>query len=155
MNIGLVVYSQTGNTLSVVRRLQEKLAAAGHSATIERVGPTTGLPPQPDDVITVSYPDLSAYEGVVLAGPVQAFSLNRPMSASLKDLPDLQGRRVACLTTEHFPRPWLGGNRAIRVLKKGVAARNGSVCGSGVVCWSARDREQQIAAVVDNLAGLF
>jgi len=37
MNIGIIVYSQTGNTLSVAKKLEEKLSLAGHSATLEQV----------------------------------------------------------------------------------------------------------------------
>jgi len=37
MKIGIIVYSQTGNTLSVAEKLKEKLAVAGHSAEIEQV----------------------------------------------------------------------------------------------------------------------
>jgi len=37
MNIGIIVYSQTGNTLSIAKKLEEKLSAAGHSATLEEV----------------------------------------------------------------------------------------------------------------------
>jgi NAD(P)H dehydrogenase (quinone) len=155
MNIGLVVYSQTGNTLEVVRRLQEKLAAIGHKATIERVGPTTGLPAKPADVSAVSFPDLGAYEALVLAAPVQAFSLVRPMAVSLKDLPALQGRKVACLTTHQLTRTWMGGSQAIRLLAKSAVAKGGAFAGSGIVSWSAKDREQQIASVVDHLANLF
>ena len=29
MNIGIIVYSQTGNTLSVAKKLEEKLSATG------------------------------------------------------------------------------------------------------------------------------
>lgn len=37
MKVGIVVYSQTGNTLSVATKLKEKLAAAGHSVALEQV----------------------------------------------------------------------------------------------------------------------
>jgi len=37
MNIGIIVYSWSGNTLSVAEKLQEKLSAAGHSVALEQV----------------------------------------------------------------------------------------------------------------------
>jgi len=37
MNIGIIVYSQTGNTLSVAKKLEERLSAAGHSVNLEQV----------------------------------------------------------------------------------------------------------------------
>jgi hypothetical protein len=37
MNIGIIVHSETGNTHSVATTLKEKLAAAGHTVSIERL----------------------------------------------------------------------------------------------------------------------
>jgi flavodoxin len=39
MNIGIVVYSRTGNTYSVALRLRDKLLELGHCANIERIAP--------------------------------------------------------------------------------------------------------------------
>jgi flavodoxin len=35
--IGLIVYSQTGNTLSLAQKVEEKLPAAGHDVTLEHL----------------------------------------------------------------------------------------------------------------------
>ncbi len=37
MHIGIIVFSQTGNTHSVALNLEEKLVRAGHLVNIERV----------------------------------------------------------------------------------------------------------------------
>lgn len=37
MNIGIIVYSISGHTLSVAAKLGEKLSAAGHAVTLERL----------------------------------------------------------------------------------------------------------------------
>lgn len=37
MEIGIIVHSLTGNTLSVAERLQERLAADGHDVEIEQL----------------------------------------------------------------------------------------------------------------------
>ncbi len=37
MKIGIIVYSQTGNTFSVAEKLKAKLTAAGHNVNIERL----------------------------------------------------------------------------------------------------------------------
>ena len=37
MNIGIILYSETGNTYSVSQKLKEKLIKAGHSVNIERL----------------------------------------------------------------------------------------------------------------------
>ena len=37
MNIGIIVYSQAGKTLSVAEKIGDKLREKGHSVQIERV----------------------------------------------------------------------------------------------------------------------
>lgn len=37
MNIGMIVYSRTGNTLSVAEKLEARLSAAGHAVTLKRL----------------------------------------------------------------------------------------------------------------------
>jgi hypothetical protein len=37
MNVGIIIFSRTGNTLSVAERIRDACVAAGHTAAIERV----------------------------------------------------------------------------------------------------------------------
>jgi flavodoxin len=154
MNIGMIVYSQTGNTYSVAQRLQEKLAGAGHAVTLERIEVIGDVAPgQPVQFKTV--PDAGQYEAVVFASPVQAFSLCQAMVDYLKQMAPLQNKQVALLVTEFFPYPWMGGNRAIRQMTSLCQSKDAAVYGSGIVNWSKKRREQQIVEVVDKLSGLF
>ena len=92
MNIGMIVYSQTGNTLSVANTLQDKLVAAGHEVTLEQIEVIGQVAPG-QAVTFQTVPDPTPYEALVLAAPVQAFSLVEvmkrylPQSASLQDKP--------------------------------------------------------------------
>lgn len=154
MNIGLIVYSQTGNTLSVIETLRSKLAAAGHSATVERIEIEGKYAPgQPVQLKTT--PDPTPYDALVLAAPVQAFSLVGVIKPYLGKVGSIAGKPVACLTTQAFPYAWMGGNRAIRQMKALVEANGATVRGSGIVNWSRKTREQQIQEVTDSLCGLF
>jgi flavodoxin len=154
MNIGMIVYSQTGNTHSVALKLQEKLSAAGHTVTLERIAVTGEVQPgKPVQFATL--PDAAKYEALVFGSPVQAFSLCQAMVDYLKQVAPLQGKQVALLVTEAFPYPWLGGNRAIRQMKRACESKGATVCGSGIVNWMKKRREQQIVEVVDRLSSLF
>jgi flavodoxin len=154
MDIGMIVYSQTGNTYSVAMKLKEKLSAAGHSVTLERIEVIGEVAPgQAAQFKTV--PDAEKYDTLVFASPVQAFSLCQAMVDYLKRVASLQGKKVALLVTEAFPYPWMGGNRAVRQMKKACESKGATVCGSGIVNWMKRRREQQIVEVVDRLSGLF
>ena len=154
MNIGMIVYSQTGNTHSVALKLQEKLSAAGHEVALERIEVVGDVEPgKPVQFATA--PDAAKYEALVFGSPVHAFSLCQAMVEYLKQVAPLQGKKVACLVTQAFPFPWLGGNRAVRQMKRLCQSKGTTVSGAGIVNWMKKSREQQIVQVVDRLSSLF
>ncbi len=151
MNIGLIVYSQTGNTLSVAERLREALARAGHTVTVERVEAEGEAKPG-QRVNLKTAPDPRKYDAVLFGSPVHAFSLAPAMRADLAQVPALGGKRVAGFVTQGLPFTWMGGNRALRQLRRACEAKGATVRGSRVVNWSRKDREGQIAGLVDRLS---
>jgi flavodoxin len=155
MNIGMIVYSQTGNTLSVATKLKEKLSAAGHSVNFERLKAVGEVKPGTKDVQFETLPNAGQYDALVFGAPVEAFSLSPVMTSYLKQIASLQDKRVACLVTQYFPYPWLGGNQATRKMRRICESKGATVCGSGIVNWSRARRDQQIVEVVDRLSRLF
>jgi len=77
------------------------------------------------------------------------------MTRYLKQVGSLQGKKVACLVTQFFPYPWMGGNRAIRQMRKLYEAKGATVLGSGVVNWAKSRREKTTTRAIDRLSGLF
>jgi len=67
----------------------------------------------------------------------------------------LQGKKVACLVTQFFPYPWMGGNHAIRQMRRLCESKGATVCGSGVVNWMRPRRDKTTAKAVDRLSRLF
>jgi NAD(P)H dehydrogenase (quinone) len=155
MKIGIVVYSQTGNTLSVSESLRERLACAGHEAALERLTPEGNAAKNSRDIRFESLPDLSGYEALVLAAPVQAFSLCPAMAAYLPQMPELAGKKTACFVTKGFASAWTGGNKAIATMEKAVVEKGGEVCGTGIVGWMSREREKEIGELVEKMARAF
>lgn len=154
MNIGMIVYSQTGNTWSVAQKLQEKLSAAGHTVTMERIEVIGEVSPGKPVQFSAT-PEPQPYDALVFGSPVRAFSLCQAMVEYLKQVAPLQGKKVACLITEAFPFPWLGGNRAVRQMTRLCKAARADVCGSGIVNWMKKEREQQVVDVTDSMSTLF
>jgi flavorubredoxin len=113
MNIGIILYSQSGNTLSVAQKLQEKLIALGHTVNIEQITVTGDVSPGKRQFELTAIPAVDPYEGLVFATPVQAFSLNPVMAAYLEQVPSLKEKKFACLITKHLPFSWTGGKQAI------------------------------------------
>lgn len=155
MKIGIVVYSQTGNTLSVAEKLKDLLAAKGHAVSIERIATMGGIPKDKKDIRFEKLPDLTKFDALVLAAPVQAFSLNPVMAAYLPLLPSLSGKKIACFATKQFANDWTGGSKAIAMMTKAIEGQNGKVCGSGIVGWKSKQREKDIDELVEKLSCLF
>ncbi len=154
MNVGLIIHSQTGNTCTVAESLAERLRADGHSATLERLEPVGEVRPETKAVEFKEQPDLAQYDALVFGAPVHAFSLSPAMQAYLGELTSLADKRVALLVTQAFPFAWMGGNRAVRQMRKACETNGARVCGTGVVNWS-RGRERRIAQLVDRLGRCF
>jgi menaquinone-dependent protoporphyrinogen IX oxidase len=151
MRIGIIIHSHTGNTLSVGERLKEALIAKGYSVQLERVAAVNEDPQAKEKVRLKSIPDVSNYDAVIIGAPVRAFSLSPVMQAYLAQLPQIQGKKVSCFVTEHFPKPWMGGNHAIKQIVRFIAQKGVVVSGTGVVNWSCKARKEQIIDVLSKL----
>ncbi len=155
MNIGIILYSQTGNTYSVSQKLKDKLVKAGHSVNIERLKVIGKVNPGKKDIQFELLPDIEPYDALVFGSPVQAFSPSSTMTAYLSQIKSLQDKKVAFLVTQFFPFPWMGGNRTVGQMKKICESKGGAACGAEIVNWSNPSREKRITEVVEKLSKLF
>lgn len=155
MNIGIIVFSQTGNTLTAAGRLKDALAAKGHSAAVEQM--TTDSEISPDKpVVLRSVPDAAKYDAVVFAAPVMAFALNPAMKAYLSQIKELAGKKAGFLVTQQLPFGWMGGNRAVSTMGELVRAKGGSTGASCIIHWGNEvKRDKQMAEAVETLCGMF
>lgn len=148
MKVGIIVYSQTGNTLSVALRLEEAMKASGHTVNIVRVEPENDKVSAP--VIKLkSVPDVSPYDVIIFASPVQGFSLAPVMKMYLSKVSGLNGKIVYCYVTQQLKKNWMGGNRAIKQITAACKAKGADIQSSGVVNWSSSIREEQISDIVN------
>ncbi len=155
MHIGVIVYSQTGNTYLVARKLKEKLDSAGHAASVEQVTVTGNASPGSKDFQLDTVPTVDRYEALVFGAPVQAFSLAPAMAAYLEQLPLLQDKKVACFVTKRLPFYWTGGRRVISMMRKICQSKGAAVCGSGIIIWSRSRRDRNIDSCIENLYRLL
>lgn len=154
MNVGIIVYSHTGNTLSVAQKLEQALKAAGHSATIERIEPVNNDLRSSGPAKLKSAPDVGPYDAVIFASPVQAFSLAPVMRLYLSQVSSLAGKKVYCFVTQQLKKAWLGGNRAVRQIKSACRAKGADIIISGIVNWSGDTRDKQIDDIVNRLGAI-
>jgi len=155
MKIGIIVFSQTGNTRKVAEKLKARLSAGGHEAVIEEVIPQGEVTPGMKNVSFDSAPEVSGYEGVVFASPVQAFSLAAAMGVYLKQIASLEGKKIACFVTKQLAGKWTGGNHAIRQISNLCKARGATPAASDVIIWSSKKRDQMIEETIDTISAAF
>jgi flavodoxin len=151
MNVGIIVYSRTGHTLSVAVKLEEALSAAGHTVNLAPVEAAGPVKPGATDVPLKTRPAIEGYDALVFAAPVWGGRPAPPMAAYLEQLPSMEGTQVACLVTGFFP-PGLGRNQALARMTETCTAKGATLCGTGSVGWLSLNRKRQIARVVAGLS---
>ncbi len=154
MKVGIIVYSNTGNTLSVAQKIEEALKSAGHTVSIDRVEPESDKQSPGTPIKLKSAPDVSPYDALIFASPVHAFSLAPVMKQYLSEISGLSGKKVSCFVTQQLKKAWMGGNRAIKQIGSACKAKGAEVTASGIVHWSSSARENLIQEVVKRLSAI-
>ena len=154
MKIGIVVYSNTGNTYQVAQKLEEALLGAGHSTNIERIKVINEKERDINKIQLETFPNLSSHDALVFGAPVHAFSLCPCMTAYMSQIPSLEDKKIACFVTKGLPLTSTGGTKAISTMKKICESKGGIVSGTGIVIWN-KDREKQITKIAEEMCGLF
>lgn len=155
MNIGIIIYSQTGNTREVALKLQEKLNEKGHQANLEEITINGKTPAQPGQFELSSAPDPGAYDALVLGSPVQAFKLNPVMEAYLDQLPEIRGKEVSFFITKQLPVKWTGGTQAIGKIRSACEKKGAVVKEAEIIFWAAGKRQESTARAIENLSASF
>lgn len=154
MRIGIFVHSQTGNTYGVALKLKEQLTAIGHTVDLERLNIPESVQPG-TKVAFAALPDFQKYDALVFGAPVQGFSLSPGMTSFLQQVGPIQNKKAACLMTQHFPYPWMGGNRAIGQMKALCESKGASICATALVNWKNKRREQLISDGIASICASF
>ncbi len=155
MKIGIIVYSQTGNTLLAAQKLKDILDRAGHEASVEQVTIVGEASPRDKNVELASSPAVASYDALVLGAPVHAFSLAPAMQAYLQQLSALQNKTTACFVTKQLPFKWTGGSQALGKMKEICAGKGAEIAFSEVIFCSPGRRENSMEQFLQGLAAFF
>ncbi len=155
MNIGLIIYSGTGNTRKVAELLKEKLVSIGHAVVIDEIAIEGKTPAQAGKFELTHIPDPCSYDAVIFGAPVQAFTLNPVMKAYLEQIPAMNNLKAAVFITKQLPLLWTGGTGAAAQVKTALEARGAKVVGTEIVVWSEKKREQSIKQCIKNISNIF
>lgn len=151
MNIGILVYSYTGNTLSVAEKIKEQIHQNGDQAQIHRVTCINGNPNGPNPFVLKDVPDVSGYDKLIIGAPINGYSLCKAMKMYF-DRSKIDVDAVNCFVTQHFKSPLFGGNRGIKQISKFVTKHGTKINNTAIVHWSSKDRDKQIDIAVQLMA---
>ncbi len=146
MNIGMIVCSHTGHTLSVAIELKENLTTHGHTVSLEKI--------EEETLSRLNTSLINSWDAVIFCSYVQGGAPAVPMKSYLEGVPSLQGKRVACLVTGAFPSA-IGRKQTINYIKHACEIKGANICGTGSVGWWSFNRSKQILEVVNHLANCF
>ena len=155
MNIGIIVYSQTGNTLSAAEKIKEGLSGLNHEINIERITSEVEGPTPLENIELENIPEIQKYDVVIFGSPVQAFSLASVMKKYLKQIETLKEKEIVGYVTKGLPFNWTGGTRALRQMKKICRSRGGELLETGIIKWRDSTREENIDKLNNKLNKLF
>lgn len=154
MNIGIIIHSQTGNTLSVAEKLKKSLILKGHDVTLQQVT-DKGESSHKSKIQLQTIPTIEDYDCLFFGAPVWGYSLSPVMKLYLAQLLTLKDKRVGCFVTEFFPYSWMGGSRAVNQMIKLCSQKGAKASKIGVVNWSNRKRSNKTDSVIENAINLL
>lgn len=153
--IAIVVYSRSGNTLSVAKRLKDKFAQLGHDGTILQVKASNDRQRKSNLIHLIDNPDVSAYDTIIFASPVHAGTLSPVMQMYLNQLPSLENKTISGFVTQAFPYPFLGGNQAMTCFKALLQLKSIAPTKTCIIPWySSSKREKAIEASIKTLVSV-
>jgi NAD(P)H dehydrogenase (quinone) len=148
MNIGIIVHSQTGNTMTVSEKLRSALREKGHKVTIEKLAVIGNYEQSYESIHFESFPNLEKYDAIIFASLVQAFALSPFMKKYLTQIDSLKGKSVSCFVTEYFPYRWMGGNNAVNKMVEICTSKHATILTTAIINWSNKKRDHQIEELV-------
>ncbi|MBE0700519.1 MAG: flavodoxin [Acholeplasmataceae bacterium] len=147
MKTAIIIYSKTGNTRGVAKRLETQLKAMNKDVDLLEVVAASD-DPNVVDVKLVDVPDIAGYDQLIFASPVHAFSLSKIMSTYLWQLETLEKKDVKLFVTHFFPFAWMGGNRTLKQMKSIVERKLGLVSDVVSINWKSKKREHVIEDMI-------
>lgn len=148
MNIGIIIYTQTGNTLAVAMKLKETLLETGHKVELKHVK-IDRFHPITNNYKLINNPSVEPYDMVIFGGPIHAFRLCSMMRRYLLQIDTLAHKKVCAFVTHYFAHSSLGGKQGIKNIEELIKSRDGLLSESAIINWSNSKRQSQIEEMVE------
>lgn len=153
MKIGMIIFSQTGNTLSAAKTLKIRLNNEGHDVEIKQIEQADANNRDPKKIEIKNMPQLDIYDVLVFASPVQAFTLAGIFKDYLQKIDSIEGTPSFCFVTKGMSSKGLGGTKAIKIMSSIIDKKGGAVKSTAIICWSKEDtRNLHTAMMIEDFS---
>ncbi len=159
MKVGILVHSHTGTTLKFAREIESKISRNGHEVTLVQLETDPAVNPSNMSKIKnfkiINLPDCSTFDYILVGGPVWAFSATPITTECFKQMGGLEEKKVMTFITMSFPMRFMGGNRAVSMIKKAAAQQGANVIGEGFVSSKMfHDQPKEMSEMAEKMASL-
>lgn len=150
MTTGIIVYSYTGHTLSLVQQLVSQMEQKANIFTLEPAG-QMNLSALKTPIKSV--PDISSFDTAILATPVHGGRMSSPMATFLDETQDLLNKKVILLSTHFFPHAW-GCKQMFSSMREICENKGAQVVHEGDLYWPGLTPRVQLHRLIKRTIGL-
>ncbi|MCB2209938.1 flavodoxin domain-containing protein [bacterium] len=151
MEIGLVVYSNTGHTAKLAALLAAELQALGQGVRVIPLVPAGEYSMKELRTPLASSHDVSPFDVIVAATPVHGGRMAAPVRTFLEQTPTLAGKPVAFLLTHFLPYK-MGAAQTIEAMTDLSEEAGATVLDSADVTWFSLGRHKKMKNAAVELA---
>jgi NAD(P)H dehydrogenase (quinone) len=151
MKIAVVIYSYTGNSFSIGKKIVRNLQNKSIDAHLIRVNVYEDQPSK-TDILLGETESIESFDKIIFGSPVRAFSLAPAMVKYLQQIESLKGKRVSCFVTKQLPFSWTGGTSALRKMVSLCKEKGADIEKTGIINWASKNREQLIDDLIKDFS---
>ncbi|MBD3322077.1 MAG: flavodoxin [Chitinivibrionales bacterium] len=152
MNIGIIVYSQTGHTVAVARAVADILRKKGHDVDIQLLRTKGAVKPRNSGFTIVNPPELDEFDALIFGTPVWAFTAAPVVIKFLKSIETLKGKKTLPFAVKGLPFNWTGGNQAINRMTEMLVLNGADVCEGEIVHYGIKPNEEKMQALASRIS---
>ena len=151
MSTGIVIYSYTGHTQTVIEKLADQMEKKPAIFTLE---PARQINLSDLKTPIKSIPDITAYDTIILATPVHGSRMSSPMATFLDETQALKDKKVILLATHFFPHKW-GCAQMFQAIEEECDQIGAEVIHTDDMCWPGLARKAQLAKLIERTIGMM
>lgn len=150
MNVGILVHSNTGHSMTVADALKKGIEKKHHTCDILPVNAINEVPKKaPKSIVFDTFYDLKPYDFMIYAAPVWGFNLSSIMKRYLQSIELPKKQKAGFFTTHFFAFKFLGATKAIKQMQKLTNVHDELTMFKSTIAYNKKTTDADIDAFVD------